>query len=75
MRWADKCSEWSNSEVTQAVRQDIVKSLQELAYSMVYEEDSRKITIMQGMQRAYYDLLDIMDNLEDLKEPNGESDD
>lgn len=69
MLWVDKCREWANSDVTEAIRKIILDNIKELSLNIVYEEDTRRIIIMQGLQRAYYDMLDIINNWKDIEEP------
>lgn len=72
MLWADKVKEWASSEVTKALRESCVDAIGELSYKMAYEEGDRKLAVMQGMVRAYLDIISILDN-KDLEEPKGES--
>lgn len=71
MLWADRLEEWADSPVTEALKDSCVAAIGDLNYQMVYEESDKKLAIMQGMVRAYLDVLAIIEN-KDLNE-KGES--
>lgn len=70
MRWGDKVEVWKASEVTKAYRENLMGAIAELQNAMPYEENMDKLRIMQGMMRAYLDMLDVLD--EGLAQENSE---
>lgn len=76
MLWKDKLREWACDEATKALKENLWEAIVDIQQGMVYEEDNRKLAIMQGMTRAYMDIIDVIDNLdlEELGESNEPSD-
>lgn len=60
----DKIEDWLCNEVTIALIADVERAIEDLSYKLVYEQDAHNVRTIQGMIRAYMDILDTIENCE-----------
>lgn len=61
MLWADKVERWRADEVTKAYLDNLLEAVTSLQNQLIYEPDDRKVAVMQGMARAYLDMIETVE--------------
>lgn len=62
MLWADKFKEWKHDDVTQAFRQNVFSAITEVREKLVYAEEFAECCRLQGLARAYMDMLELLNS-------------